>query len=138
MGGREAVSGDHGPAIGECLDAVGAEIDHGFDGEGHAGLDLLSRATPPEVWNLRLLMHRAANTVAHQVADYTKTLGLDKGLDGIRDLADAIADLRLADANPEGFLGGLKQPGNLWIDGADGYRDRIVADVTVGFDSYIK
>ena len=138
MGGGKTVGGDHGPAVGERLHAVGAEIDHGFDGEGHAGFDLLPGAAAAEVRNLRLLMHRAADAVADQVADDAETARLDQGLDGMGDVADAIADLRLADADVEGFLGGLKQAGDFRSDGTDGHRDGVVADVPVGFDGDIE
>ena len=102
------------------------------------GFDLLSRAAAAEVRDLRLLVHRAADPVADQVADDAKAARLDQGLDGMGDVADAIADLRLPDADVEGLLGGLEQPGDPRIDGADGHRDGVVADVAVGFDGDIE
>ena len=138
MSGRQTIGGDHGPAIGERLDAIGAEVDHGLDGKGHAGLDLVSCAAAAEVWDLRLFMHRPTDSVAHKIADNTKTMRLDKRLDGMGNVPDAIANLCLADAELEGLLGGLKQHGDFGTDGADGYGDGVVADVSVGFDRDIE
>jgi len=138
VGGRQAVSSDHGPAVGEGLYPVGAEVDHGLDCKGHAGPDCFPGVAAAEVWDLRFLMHRAADPVADQVANDAKAARLNEGLDGVGDVADAIAHLGLADADLKGLLSCLQQTGNLGIDGADGYGDGVVADVSAGLDGDVQ
>ena len=76
--------------------------------------------------------------MTNQITDDSETARLDKGLDGMGDVADAMADLRLPDADVEGLLGGLEELGDPRRDGADRHGDGIVADVPVVFDGDIE
>src|SRR4051794_31104686 len=63
MTGRFAVRGDDGPFIRQGPDGGAAEINHRFDRERHAGLELRPFATAPVVGNLRFLVQRASHAV---------------------------------------------------------------------------
>ena len=74
------------------MDCYMCVVDHGLDGEGHPGPDLLAGVPPAEVRDLRFLVHRAPHPVADHFADDPEAMGLDEGLHGVRDVADAVAE----------------------------------------------
>ena len=131
VGGGRTIGRDDGPTVAERLRFVAAEIDHGLDREGHAGPDLVARALAAEVRNLRLLVHRKADPVTDHVAHDAEAVGLDVRLDGIRDVADASADLGFRDAEAEGLFGHLQEALPLGRDRPDGDGGGVVADVAV-------
>src|SRR5580658_9427510 len=88
-----AIAGHDGPAVieGACL--VSSEVDHRLDRQSHAGLDLLAGDAPPEVRNLRRLVHRGADAVSHHVANHTQSAAFDVSLNSVGYIADAMAHL---------------------------------------------
>ena len=130
-GGR-GIGGDDCPAVAEGLRPVVAEIHHRFDGEGHAGLDLLAGIAAAEVRNLRLLVHRGADSVADHVADDAEAVGFDEGLHRMRNVADTVADLGLLDAEVEGFFADLQKFGDARGNAAQRDGEGVVTDVATG------
>src|SRR4051812_27355474 len=52
--GRFAVDADDRPFVGEDADAAGPHVDHGLDGNRHAGLEFRTASFAAVVWDLRL------------------------------------------------------------------------------------
>ena len=104
MGGRLAIGGDDGPAVGELADLRAAQVDHGLDGDGHAGLEL-GFDLAAVVGDVRFLVQGSANAVPHKFADDTVAALDHEVLDGFGNMMDAVAGAGLADADGEGFLG---------------------------------
>ena len=103
MSGGLTVGGDVGPTIAQGLGLETAEVDHRFDRERHAGLDFFTGAAPTKVGDLWGFMHRGSDAVADHIANDAEAVAFAVGLNRMRDVADTIADLRLTDAEVEGF-----------------------------------
>ena len=84
MGAVAAIDGNCGPAIFEDADFRAAGVDHGLDGEYHAGLEAGAFARVAEVGDLGVFVHGATDSVADELADYAKTFGFAELLDGTR------------------------------------------------------
>ena len=69
--------------------------------------------------------------MADEAADDREAGGFDDGLDGVRDVADAVSDDRLGDAGGERVLGDVEEPLRLGLDLADAERVGAVGDVAV-------
>ena len=92
------------------FDPVAAEVDHRFDREGHAGLDLLAGALAAEVRDLAAARAFAMPTPWPTISRTTlKPWDSTKVWIACGDVADAIADLRLLDAEIEGLAGDAEQ-----------------------------
>ena len=61
------------------------------------------------VRDLRLLVHVAADAVADERLDDREALGLDVLLDGVRDVAEPVADAALLDGGEQRALGHVQQ-----------------------------
>ena len=130
VGGRFSIGGDDGPTVGELADLGATEVDHGFDGDGHAGLELgFDFATI--VGDVGFLVQRTSDAVADKFADDAVTVGDDEVFDGFGDVMDAVTGAGLVDANRERFLGFLEKPGRGRRDFADGNCRGSVADPAV-------
>src|SRR6185312_13923600 len=98
-----------GPAVfaHEGLDA--SERHHGFDCDDQAGLHRWAPVSHPIVEHRRLLVHRAADAVAHVVLeDAVRALSLDVLLDRAADLAEVAGPRQRGDAVPERLLGDIR------------------------------
>ena len=131
MRGGLTVGGDVGPTIGEGLGLKTAEVNHGLDRERHAGLDFFASAAPTEVGDLWGFMHRGADAVADHIANDAEAVAFAVGLNRMRDIADTIADLRLADTEVEGFTRDAEKFFEGGRNRANGQRGGVVADVAV-------
>ena len=80
----------------DFLDVLAPGVDHGLDGEGHAGLELLQRAGLAVVQHLRLFMKAAPDAVATKLAHHAEALAFGKCLDGVANVAQMRARLDLA------------------------------------------
>src|SRR5690606_30458849 len=76
-------------------------------------------------------MHRDADTVTDHVANDAEAVSFDVLLDAGRDIADAIADLCLTDAEIERLAADAKELLELRCNRADGNGEGVVADVAV-------
>src|SRR2546422_362902 len=102
VAGELAVAGHHGPAVGERVDLVGAEVDHRLDGQDHPRPHARIRLPPgperrPIVGHLRILVELLPDAVADVVADDAVAEGRDVRLDRGADVADAVARLHRRD-----------------------------------------
>ncbi len=111
VGAVAAVDGDGGPAVLEDTDFGTAGVDHGLDGEDHAGLEAGALACGAEVGDLGVFVHGAADAVADELADDAKAFGFTELLDSGGDVAEAAADLALLDGLFEGELGDFEEAG---------------------------
>ena len=68
------------------------------------------------------------DAVTDEAADDRETGSLDDLLDGVRDVADPISELRLRDACAERLLADVEQPLRLRVDAPDGERVGAVGD----------
>src|ERR1700761_8495410 len=101
-----AVRGADGPAVGVVDNAVGAGREPGLDGDGETGLERESPPRAPGVGNGGALVHRAADSVAAELAvGHVAVLAGDL-VDRVRDVADPVPGPRGGDAGLERLLGG--------------------------------
>ena len=80
------VAGDDGPTIVHLFDIALTGVDHGFDGEHHAGLELFQRTRFAVVQDLRFLMKNLTDTVTTKFADDRKTMSFGKHLNCMADV----------------------------------------------------
>src|SRR3954452_12787590 len=120
VGGERAVLGVDRPAVVAHPDHVAAGGDHRLDGQDHALLERDAPVGRAVVRDLGLLVHVAADAVADQRADDREALGLDVLLDGVRDVAEAVARAALLDGGEQRALGHVEELGSDRRDLADG------------------
>ena len=82
------VFGDDGPAVGQGFEVAFAGVDHGFDGEDHAGDDGFAGAGFAVVENLGVFVDVLADAVAAEFADDGEAVFLGVCLDGGADVAE--------------------------------------------------
>lgn len=68
MSGGEAIGSDGGPLVGENFHICAAHVDHGLDGECHAGFEFWSAPAFTEIWHLGILVKFATDAVADEFA----------------------------------------------------------------------
>src|ERR1700690_392493 len=140
VGAGAAVAGDGGPVIVSVFDVRGAEVDQRLNGDAHAGLEFFEGVGFAEIGDLGRLVHGAADAVAYEFADDAHATGFDEGLDGVGDVANAVAESGLGDAGAEGVLRGVEKAldvgrGGRQGDGAGGVANpAFVADGDVDGD----
>ena len=129
--GRLAVTRHDGPPVRERHALVGAEGDHGLDGDDHASLE--ADAPPPlaVVADLGVLVHHATDAVADVVAYDAVPVGLGKLLHRSPDVAEVIARDGLLDARLEAVARALAQRAVLLARLADIERPGVVTDPTL-------
>src|SRR6202047_3500125 len=137
VGAVAAVDGNRGPAVLEDADFRAAGVDHGLDGQNHAGLEARAFAGVAEVGDLGVLVHGATDSVADELADDAEAFGLAELLDGGGDVAEATADLALLDGLFERGLSDFEEFCSLGGDLADGVGDGGVGVVAVDDDSAV-
>src|SRR5262245_2046696 len=77
---KRFVAGDRGPAIRKHLHMRLTEIDHGFDGEDHAGLENITFSLGPVMQNVGLVMEHQTHPMTAKIAHYTTALAFGKHL----------------------------------------------------------
>src|SRR5699024_12292234 len=78
-----------------------------FDRQGQTGLEHESATALASVGHVRILMHRVAEAVTAEVEIDRDALSIGDVSDGLRDIAEAVARLRRADAGLEPGPGGI-------------------------------
>src|SRR5438105_1183377 len=68
MGAGLAIHGHYRPAVFQCLRVQRTKIDHRLQSEHIALLNLWSLAGLSVVWNLRILVHAAADAMSNVIA----------------------------------------------------------------------
>ena len=111
VGGQRAVLGVDRPVVVAHPHGVAAGRDHRLDGQDHALLEQRALAGLAEVGDLRVLVHVAADAVADERAHDREAVGLDLLLDGVGDVAEAVAGPALLDGGEQRALGRREQLG---------------------------
>src|SRR5690606_21083465 len=70
--GQAPVRGHGRPAVVQDLAVGGAAVDHGLDGEDHAGAHARPASPLSVVGHLRLGVERAADAMAHEIPDHRR------------------------------------------------------------------
>jgi len=94
-------------------------FDHGFDGKGHSGVKLETRAGPAIVQHLRILVVDPADAVSAVFSHHREIVAFGIGLDGMADVAQPGARLDHADAAPHGLVTSHGQPAGEYRGVAD-------------------
>src|SRR5690606_19456400 len=92
---------------------------HGFDSEGHAGLQLQACSRAPVMQDLRFFMKALSDAVAAEFLDDAVPLGFGMLLDGRADVAQRGTGSDRLDAQPKAFVGCLAQSTRLYGRRAD-------------------
>ena len=93
-----AVLGLDRPAVLGLSDLAVVLADHGLDGDGHAGDETGAAALMAVVRHFGVFVQLPAGAVAHELADDGEAGVLAVALDGIANVADAVAGHSLLDA----------------------------------------
>src|SRR4051794_27345746 len=131
VGGQRAVLRVDRPVVLGHPDGVPAGGDHRLDREDHALLEKDPRVGPPVVRDLGVLVHRAADAVADERAHDREPLGLDDGLDRMRDVAEAVPRADPLDGGVQRGLGRREQLARERGDRPDGEGAGGVGDPAV-------
>lgn len=134
LGGEAAVFGDHGPLVRHQSYVAFASVDHGLDGEGHAGLQDNAGACFSVVQHLWLLVKDFANAVAAVFAHHGKVVGFGVFLDAVADVAQMDAGFDHFHAQFHAFVADTAQAFGEYGGFADDEHFAGVAMVTV-FDN---
>lgn len=138
VGSHLAILGAAGPSVlfGE-LDVLGTLAYHGLDSDDHAFLEEGTCANDAEIGYIGRLVHLEAYAVAAEFADNVVAVFLTVLLDGMADVANAVARLALVESDEEGFASDAHEALHLGRDLANGECIGRVADVSVEFDNTI-
>src|SRR3954449_3645962 len=137
VGGQRAVLGEDRPAVVAHADQVAARVDHRLHGQHHALLELGPAPRLAVVGDLRLLVHRAAYSVADERAHDAQPGLLDGRLHGMRHVPQTLARRALLDGVEQRLLGHVEQLRGDRRDGTDGERPRGVGHPAVLDDADI-
>ena len=133
--GERAVLGVDRPPVVAHPHLVAPGVDHRLDGQHHPLLQRHALAGRAEVGDLRLLVHRAPDPVAHQRAHDREPLGLDVLLDRVGDVAEPVPDPALLHRREQRAGGDLQQLRGDRRDLADRERPRRVGHPAVVDDA---
>src|SRR4051812_6195422 len=99
-----------GPSVRELPDARLAGVDHGLDGERHAGLERHSSAGLAVMLALRLLLELAAGAVPAELAHNRESVALGMLLDRCANTAQPGSRAHLEDPAPHAIERHFPQP----------------------------
>ena len=128
MGRWFFVLGDDRPAIVENPNRRDARVDHGFDGEGHAGHQDGRFSGGAVVRHLRLLVEAAADTVPYELTDDREATRPRKFLHGAAEVGKAATGAGVLDRFKKGLLSHCQQSLGFQRDVASRNRGRVVTD----------
>ena len=103
------ILGHHGPAIIQEPHVTLAGVDHGLDGECHAGGQFEAGSRFAIMQDLGVFMVYPADAVSTVFTHHGKMVALGEYLDGVADVAQPRARFDLADAVPHGLMADLGQ-----------------------------
>ena len=116
---------------------VGTHRNHRLDGNDHAGLEANASPLLSIVRNVGVLVHHAANAMAHIVTKHAVTVRLGERLNGITNIPDMITGNSLLNGSLKAITRNLAQGLGLGRGGADEKRPSVIADPTVDNGSRI-
>jgi hypothetical protein len=89
LGGQGAIRGHDRPLVVEHANLGTSEVDHGLDGEHHAGSQPETGTARPDVRDMRSHVHLAADSVTTELADHRAAFLLRQLLYGRTDITEA-------------------------------------------------
>ena len=116
---------------------VGTHRNHRLDGNDHAGLEANAPPLLSIVRNVGVLVHHAANAMAHIVTKHAVTVRLGEGLNGVTNIPDMVTGNSLLDGSLKAIARDLAQGLGLGRGCADKKRPSVIADPTVNDGSRI-
>ena len=116
---------------------VGTHRNHRLDGNDHAGLEANAPPLLSIVRNIGVLVHHAANAMAHIITKHAVTVRLGEGLNGITDVPDMVTGNSLLDGSLKAITRDLAQSLGFGRGGTDEKRPSVIADPTVDNGSRI-
>ena len=116
---------------------VGTHRNHRLDGNDHAGLEANAPPLLSIVRNVGILVHHAANAMAHIVTKHAVTVRLGEGLNGITNIPDMVTGDSLLNGSLKAIARNLAQGLGLGRGGADEKRPSVITDPTVDNGSRI-
>lgn len=116
---------------------VGTHRNHRLDGYDHAGLESNAPPLLSIVRNVGVLVHHAANAMAHIITKHAVTVRLGEKLNGITDVPDMVTGNGLLDSSLKAIARDLAQSLGFRRGGADEKRPSVIADPTVDNGSRI-
>ena len=122
------------PTVAFGDDILAAQINHGLDGNCHAIAQQRAGATTTEVGHLGVLVELATHAVSAHLTHDTVVASLAILLDGVGDIANAVAGHCVLDADIERLLGRAQQLEGLLGDIADTESVGAVAVEPLGGD----
>src|SRR5471032_1325744 len=90
-----------------------ARVQHGLDGEDHAGFQLQALARITVVQDLRLIVIHLADAVPAVLANHAEAVAFGNGLNRMTNVAQRGAGTHRTDAGAHGLVSGLDQPPRL-------------------------
>ena len=116
---------------------VGTHRNHRLDGNDHAGLEANAPPLLSIVRNVGVLVHHAANAMAHIITKHAVTVRLGEGLNGITDVPDMVTGNSLLDGSLKAIARDLAQGLGLGRRGTNEKRPSVIANPTVDNGSRI-
>ena len=116
---------------------IGTHRNHRLDGNDHTGLKANAPPLLSVVRNVGVLVHHAANAMAHVIAKHAVAVRLGERLNGVTDVPDVVTGNSLLDCSLEAIARNLAQGLGLGRGGADEKRPSVIADPTVDNGSRI-
>src|SRR2546426_6151274 len=104
-----AIKSHYRPAVLQCLSVQRAQIDHRLQREHITLLNLWSLAGFSVVWNLRILMHAAADAMSNVIAHNGIPFGLGVRLDRESDISQMITCVTLFDCQLQALFSNTHQ-----------------------------
>ena len=97
--GGQVVVGRNDPTIGACAHMIGTHRNHRLDSDNHTSLKANASPLLSIIWNVGVLVHHAANAMAHIITKHAVTVRLGEELNGITDVPDMVTGNSLLDGS---------------------------------------
>ena len=108
---------------------VGTHRNHRLDGNDHAGLEANASPLLSIVRNVGVLVHHAANAMAHIVTKHAIAVRLGERLNGITDIPDMVTGDSLLDGSLKAIARNLAQGLVLGRGGAAMHADNLLREL---------
>ena len=97
--GGQVIVGRNDPTIGARAHMIGTHRYHRLDSDDHTSLKANASPLLSIIWNVRVLVHHAANAMPHVIAKHAVTVRLGEGLNSIPDVPDMVTGNSLLDGS---------------------------------------
>ena len=121
MSGKGGVGAANSPAVFAVEDDTpGADVDHRFDADDHAGAQDRGSPGATKIWNFGFFMHFFSAAMSNQVSHHTESGLFDDLFDSTADVIDAIAIDGRRNPCKKGFFGDFEQLSSHSLGGDSG------------------